>query len=89
MKFSERYLSKSLAEGTLRRDDLLAFSSGDEVREKFAAIEKEAKVLAAPVVALANPCIYNAAKDESVTERIGRRSEPTTPIPVEARRDSA
>lgn len=40
MEFSQRYLSRFLANGTLTKDDLLDFYAGDEVREKFRSIER-------------------------------------------------
>jgi len=41
MEFNQQYLNKFLKDGKLNETDLLAFYSGDEVREKFAPIEKE------------------------------------------------
>lgn len=41
MEFNQKYLSKFLKDGKLTEADLLSFYSGDEIKEKFAPIEKE------------------------------------------------
>lgn len=46
MEFNQQYLSKFLKDGKLTEEDLLAFYSGEEVKEKFAPIEKEILSLA-------------------------------------------
>lgn len=45
MEFNQRYLEKFLKDGKLTQEDLLAFYSGEEVKEKFAPIEKEIQSL--------------------------------------------
>lgn len=45
MEFNQRYLEKFLRDGKLTQEDLLAFYSGEEVKEKFAPIEKEIQSL--------------------------------------------
>lgn len=40
-EFNQRYLIKFLAEGTLTKDDMLAFYMGEEVKERFRLIERE------------------------------------------------
>lgn len=45
MEFNQRYLEKFLKDGKLSQEDLLAFYSGEEIREEFAPIEKEIKAL--------------------------------------------
>jgi hypothetical protein len=40
-EFNQRYLIKFLAEGTLTKEDMLAFYAGEEVRERFRLIERE------------------------------------------------
>lgn len=40
-EFNQRYLIKFLAEGTLTKEDMLAFYSGEEVKERFKLIERE------------------------------------------------
>jgi hypothetical protein len=39
--FNQRYLAKFLVEGTLSKDDMLAFYAGDEVRDRYRSIERE------------------------------------------------
>jgi len=46
MEFNQQYLSKFLKDGKLTEEDLLAFYSGEEVKEKFAPIEREILSLA-------------------------------------------
>ncbi|HOX96432.1 MAG TPA: hypothetical protein PLI45_03585 [Candidatus Woesebacteria bacterium] len=41
MEFNQKYLVKFLRDGKLTETDLLAFYSGDEIKDKFAPIEKE------------------------------------------------
>lgn len=41
MEFSQKYLSKFLADGTLTKEDLLEFYFGDEVKDQYKQIEKE------------------------------------------------
>lgn len=41
MEFNQKYLSKFLIDGKLKEEDLLAFYSGEEVKERFAPIERE------------------------------------------------
>lgn len=41
MEFNQKYLGKFLRDGKLTESDLLAFYFGDEIKEKFAPIEKE------------------------------------------------
>jgi hypothetical protein len=45
IKFSHAYLSKFLSDGTITKDDLLAFYSGEEINDNFKLIEKEIKEL--------------------------------------------
>lgn len=45
MEFNGRYLAKFMREGGLSKHDLLAFYTGDEVREKYRAIEPDIKAL--------------------------------------------
>lgn len=40
-EFNQRYLIKFLAEGTLTKEDLLAFYAGEEVKERFRLVERE------------------------------------------------
>lgn len=40
-EFNQRYLSKFLSEGTLTKEDMLAFYSGDEIKDRFRLIERE------------------------------------------------
>ena len=40
-EFSQRYLIKFLAEGTLTKEDMLAFYAGEEVKERFRLVERE------------------------------------------------
>jgi len=40
-EFNQRYLSKFLADGTLSKEDLLDFYSGEEVKDRFRLIERE------------------------------------------------
>lgn len=46
MEFNQKYLGKFLKDGKLTEADLLTFYSGDEIKEKFAPIEKEILTLA-------------------------------------------
>jgi len=39
--FNQRYLLKFLAEGTLTKEDMLAFYAGEEVKERFRLVERE------------------------------------------------
>jgi hypothetical protein len=41
MEFNQEYLRKFLKDGTLTKKDLLAYYSGEEVKDKFKLIEKE------------------------------------------------
>jgi GTP-binding protein EngB required for normal cell division len=41
MEFNQEYLRKFLKDGTLSKKDLLAYYSGEEVKDKFKLIEKE------------------------------------------------
>jgi len=40
-EFNQRYLSKFLSEGTLSKEDMLAFYAGDEVKDRFRLVERE------------------------------------------------
>ncbi|MHC3127646.1 hypothetical protein OB03_10320 [Brevundimonas sp. GN22] len=40
-EFNQRYLSKFLSEGTLSKEDMLAFYMGEEVKERFSLVERE------------------------------------------------
>lgn len=40
-EFNQRYLIKFLAEGTLTKEDMLAFYAGEEVKERFRLVERE------------------------------------------------
>lgn len=40
-EFNQRYLIKFLSEGTLTKEDMLAFYAGEEVKERFRLIERE------------------------------------------------
>ena len=46
MEFNQKYLVKFLRDGKLTETDLLAFYSGEEIKDKFAPIEKEILALA-------------------------------------------
>lgn len=46
MEFNQKYLGRFLKDGKLTETDLLAFYSGDEIKAKFAPIEKEILSLA-------------------------------------------
>ena len=41
MEFNQEYLLKFLHDGNLTKEDLLAFYSGDEVKDKYKLIEKQ------------------------------------------------
>jgi hypothetical protein len=41
LEFSQEYMKKFLKDGTLTKKDLLAFYSGEDVKEKFRIIEKQ------------------------------------------------
>lgn len=43
MKFNQEYLTRFLNEGTLTKEDLLSFYTGEEINEKYKLIEKEIK----------------------------------------------
>ncbi len=47
MEFNQRYLIKFLAEGTLSKEDMLDFYAGEDVKDRFRAIEKEISALGA------------------------------------------
>ena len=47
MEFNQKYLIKFLAEGTLSKQDLLDFYSGEDVKDRYRPIEKEIGTLAA------------------------------------------
>ncbi|MCM2504456.1 hypothetical protein NDN16_12315 [Aureimonas altamirensis] len=40
-EFNQRYLIKFLTEGTLTKEDMLAFYAGEEVKERFRLVERE------------------------------------------------
>lgn len=40
-EFSQRYLAKFLTDGTLTKEDLLAFYSAEEVRDRFRVVERD------------------------------------------------
>ncbi|MEN5417926.1 hypothetical protein ABE543_01370 [Stenotrophomonas sp. TWI169] len=40
-EFNQRYLIKFLAEGTLTKEDMLAFYAGEEIKERFRLVERE------------------------------------------------
>lgn len=40
-EFNQRYLIKFLAEGTLTKEDMLAFYAGEEVKERYRLVERE------------------------------------------------
>lgn len=40
-EFNQRYLMKFLSEGTLTKEDMLAFYAGEEVKERFRLVERE------------------------------------------------
>lgn len=46
-EFNQRYLIKFLAEGTLTKEDMLAFYAGEEVKERFRLVEREIGYLCA------------------------------------------
>ena len=46
-EFNQRYLIKFLAEGTLTKEDMLAFYAGEEVKERFRLVEREISDLCA------------------------------------------
>jgi len=46
-EFNQRYLSKFLSEGTLSKEDMLAFYAGDEIKDRFRLIEREIAELGA------------------------------------------
>lgn len=41
MEFNQKYLAKFLAEGTISKEDLLAFYAGEEIKDRFRLVEKE------------------------------------------------
>lgn len=41
MQFNQEYLKRFLAEGTLTKEDLLAFYTGEDIKEKYRSVEKE------------------------------------------------
>lgn len=41
MEFNEQYLNKFLRDGTLSKEDLLSYYMGEEIKDKFKAIEKD------------------------------------------------
>lgn len=43
MEFNQEYMRKFLSDGTLTKQDLLSFYSGEEVKDKFKLVEKEIK----------------------------------------------
>jgi hypothetical protein len=43
MDFNQKYLSKFLADGQFSKEDLLAFYSGEDVKDRYKTIEKEIK----------------------------------------------
>lgn len=45
MEFNARYLAKFMKDGTLSKQDLIAFYSGEEVRERYRLVEQEIKSL--------------------------------------------
>ena len=45
MEFNQEYLRKFLKDGTLSKKDLLAYYSGEDVKDKFRLIEKEINYL--------------------------------------------
>ncbi|HFQ6843036.1 TPA: hypothetical protein ACHSLS_002697 [Serratia marcescens] len=40
-EFNQRYLSKFLSEGTLNKEDMLAFYAGDEIKERYRLAERD------------------------------------------------
>lgn len=46
-EFNQRYLSKFLSEGTLSKEDMLAFYAGDEIKDRFRLVEREITELCA------------------------------------------
>ena len=47
VEFSQKYLLKFLTDGKLNNKDLLEFYQGEDVKEKFKAIEKSIEELGA------------------------------------------
>jgi len=45
MEFNQRYLAKFLSDGQLSKEDLLNFYSGDDVKERYKAIEADIKTM--------------------------------------------
>ncbi len=45
MDFNQKYLARFLSSGTISREDLLEFYSGEEVRDRYRLIEKDLKEL--------------------------------------------
>jgi hypothetical protein len=45
MEFNQKYLAKFLSDGQLSKDDLLNFYSGDDVKERYKAIEADIKTM--------------------------------------------
>jgi len=45
MEFNQKYLSKFLVDGQISKEDLLAFYSGEDVKERYKTIEKDLKDL--------------------------------------------
>ena len=41
MEFNQEYLMKFLKDGTLTKEDLLAFYQGESIKDKYKLIEKE------------------------------------------------
>ncbi|ESX80682.1 MULTISPECIES: hypothetical protein [unclassified Mesorhizobium] len=45
MEFNGRYLAKFMKDGTLSKQDLISFYSGEEVRERYRVVEQEIRAL--------------------------------------------
>jgi hypothetical protein len=45
MEFNGRYLAKFIKDGTLSKQDLMSFYAGEDVRDRYRAIDQEIKVL--------------------------------------------
>ena len=48
MEFNGRYLAKFIKDGTLSKQDLIRFYTGDDIRDRFRAIDQEIRELGEP-----------------------------------------
>ncbi|MEP9374798.1 hypothetical protein [Mesorhizobium sp. KR1-2] len=45
MEFNGRYLANLMKDGTLSKQDLISFYSGEEIKERYRSVEQDIKVL--------------------------------------------